>query len=347
MLWWPMLAAAQVQLSDENAYNPIPSPDGSKIVAVRAGWGGGIVSGLGRSNLISELVVLDLAGHLSSPRPLGVGFVADWGGAGIVSFRDWSYALLSADGAVLQGGHVCAGPTIRHPMPTRCAERVAYVTSAHAFISVSQESGNQALVTSRADFSTHHHGKDLDDLLALSPDERYVAVGPDRPRRLLSVYDVQGRAWVDLGDIVVSPDRGWDWMKPSWSPWFADSSQLAFFTDEGLIVSSPDGRHRRVVLHTREPAGLAVPSPDGRLIAYATFASRPPAANAMGNLPVWNCSGIWVVGTQASSEPVRVAGPSPESTLGLRWLGNERLVFDRVEEGFPPKARVWLADVPR
>ncbi len=100
-----------------------------------------------------------------------------------------------------------------------------------------------------------------------------------------------------------------------WDPWFADSSQLAFFTDEGLIVSSPDGRHRRVVLHTREPAGLAVPSPDGRLIAYATFASRPAAPNAMGNLPVWNCTGIWVVGTQVSAEPVRVAGPSPESTL--------------------------------
>ena len=320
-----MVAAAQVQLSDENAYNPVPSPDGSKIVAVRTGWGTGIIAGLGRSNLVSDLVVLDRTGRLLSPRPLGVGFVAHWGGAGIISFRDWSYALLSPEGSVLQQGHVCAGPSVRVPTP-KCAERVAYLTTSQTFVSVSQVYGNEALVTSRGDFSPHHHQGSLGDLLAPSPDERYVAVGPDRPKRLLSVYNVQEKSWVDLGGIVVSPDLGWRDMGPSWDPWFADSSRLAFFTEEGLIVSSPDGRQKHVVVRTSEPAGLAVPSPDGRLIAYATFASRSQT-NSLGNSPIWNCTGIWVVGTEAPAEPVRLTGPAPESTFDLRWLDNEHLIF--------------------
>jgi hypothetical protein len=129
-------------------------------------------------------------------------------------------------------------------------------------------------------------------------------------------------------------------MEPSWSPWFADSSQLAFFTAEGLIVSSPDGKRKRVVLRTQEPAGLAVPSPDGRAIAYATFASLPRSA---GNyLRNWNCTGIWVVDLAEPGQPRRLTGQSPASTYDLRWLDNQHLVFDRVEEGFPPKAHLWM-----
>src|SRR6266404_5591451 len=96
-------AIAQIQLSNENAYNPVPSPDGTKIAAVRTGWhrrGGS--GGLGRSNLLSEVIVLDRTGRTLSTRSLADSFVADWSGDGIVSFRDWSYALISEDGSIRQ-----------------------------------------------------------------------------------------------------------------------------------------------------------------------------------------------------------------------------------------------------
>ena len=95
-------AVAQTRLSVENAYNPIPSPDGKEIVAVRTGWfrpGGS--GGLGRSNLQSSVIVLDRTGRTLAT--LTEGFVADWKKEGIVSFRDWSYSLLSEDGSGLTG----------------------------------------------------------------------------------------------------------------------------------------------------------------------------------------------------------------------------------------------------
>lgn len=344
VLLFSLCASAQIQLSDENAYNPVPSPDAKTIAAVRTGWGNGLFAGLGRSHLVSEVITLDRSGRLLTPKPLGVSFIAEWSKAGIVSFRDWSYSLLPADGGTVQKGRICRAPSLRYPNP-KCAERVSYLTTLHAFVSVSKEF-DEALVTSHGRLSSRHQGDGYADLVAPSPDERYVALGPDRPGRLLSVYDLQEKSWVDLGGIVVSPDPGWNWMEPSWNPWLADSSGLTFFTSEGLVLASADGRQRRVVLRTAEPAGLAVPSPDGRLIAYATFASRPPT-DGMGNAPIWNCTGVWVVGVQTSVEPLRVAGPTLESTLDLRWLDDNHLVYDRVEADYPPKARIWMVEVPR
>jgi hypothetical protein len=49
-------ATNETLLSAENAYNPIPSPDGKYIAYVRTGWGKpGGSGGFGRSNLVSEL----------------------------------------------------------------------------------------------------------------------------------------------------------------------------------------------------------------------------------------------------------------------------------------------------
>jgi hypothetical protein len=136
---------------------------------------------------------------------------------------------------------------------------------------------------------------------------------------------------------VIHPAHGWDWMEPSWSPWFPDSSQIAFFAAAGLTIGSADGKRRRILLHSDEPAGLAVPSPDGRAIAYATFASQ----SQMGRGPIWNCTGIWVVALDGASQPRRVVGQTPSLTYDLRWLDNAHLIFDRVEEGFSPRARLW------
>jgi hypothetical protein len=339
-------AAAQIQLSDENAYNPVPSPDAKRIVAVRTGWqrpGGS--GGLGRSNLVSDLIILDREGQTLSSKAVADRFVADWSKAGIVSFRDWSYTLASPDGSLLQRGHVCPGQPVSGALPA-CAERVAYLSTINRFVSVFQKFGDSVLVTPSGDLSTHHHDKFLGEWLVPSPDERYIAVGPGRLGRSLSVYDLRERTWIEFDTIVIHPDQGWDWMEPSWSPWFPDSSELTFFNAQDLVVSSPDGHQKRVLLHTDEPAGLAVPSPDGQAIAYATFASRPRNSGG-GNLPIWNCTGIWVVGLQAFSRPLRLVEPTSDLTLDLRWLDNEHLVFDRVQEGIPPKARLWMVTVPR
>jgi len=267
-------ALAQVQLSDENAYNPIPSPDGLKIVAVRTGWREGGSGGLGRSNLRSDLIILDRAGRTTSALFHADSFVADWNRSGIVSFRDWSYALLSEEGRVLNEGHVCRAELARDP-GSGCVERVAYLPTSGSFVWVHQKFGDSVLITPRGELSPHDHDKYLGEWLAPSADGRYIAVGPGRLGRSLRVYDFREKTWTDLGSAAIHPADEWNWMEPSWNPWFADSSQIAFFTAEGLVLSSPDGKRNRLVLRTEERAGLAVPSPDGRAIAYATFASRP------------------------------------------------------------------------
>lgn len=336
-------AAAQVQLSDENAYNPIPSPDGKKIVAVRTGWhrpGGS--GGLGRSNLRSDLIILDRTGRTLS-ESLADSFVADWKQDGIVSFRDWSYALISEDGSIRQQGRVC--PPEIAVSPT-CVERVAYISTIGSFVWVRQVWGDSALVTPRGELSPHHREKYLGEWLVPSPDERYIAAGDGHLGSSLSIYDSRAKVWFDLGAVIMHPDRSWNWMEPSWSPWFADSSKLAYFTTEGLIVSSSDGSRKRVVLRTQEPAGLAVPSPDGRAIAYATFASRPRPSGP-GYNPIWNCTGIWMVGLEEPGRPRRLTGPTPSLTYALRWLDNQHLVFDRVEQGIPPKAQLWTVAADR
>ena len=88
-------------LSTDNAYNPIPSPDGRYIAYVRTGWGRpGGSGGFGRSNLVSELIVIDENGVAVTAMPLTEMFLGGWtpDGNDVVCFRDWEYALVSKDG---------------------------------------------------------------------------------------------------------------------------------------------------------------------------------------------------------------------------------------------------------
>jgi hypothetical protein len=54
------------------------------------------------------------------------------------------------------------------------------------------------------------------------------------------------------------------------------------------------------------------------------------------------CTGIWLVSVGQPSAPKRLTGASLASTIDLHWLDNQHLVFDRVEHGMPPKARIWM-----
>ena len=117
-----------------------------------------------------------------------------------------------------------------------------------------------------------------DEMLVPSPNERYLALIRTEPRggsNRLWVYDRQRGSWADFGEIIVHPNEGWDYLKPAWNPWFADSSRIAYLSASGIAVSSPDGKSKQIISRPRVAAGLVVPSPDGRYIAYATFEPRP------------------------------------------------------------------------
>src|SRR5215207_1618264 len=60
----------------ENAYNPIPNAGGTLIAYVRTGWGRpGGTGGFGRSNLVSEVMLMDASGRVASDRPLADAFL--------------------------------------------------------------------------------------------------------------------------------------------------------------------------------------------------------------------------------------------------------------------------------
>ena len=65
-------------LSADNAYNPMPSPDGKHIAFVRVGWGESTFISFGRSSLVSDVKVMNVEG-VAVPHILAKGyFLAGW-----------------------------------------------------------------------------------------------------------------------------------------------------------------------------------------------------------------------------------------------------------------------------
>jgi hypothetical protein len=83
-------------LTTENAYNPMPSPDGKHIAFVRVGWGESGVSSFGRSSLVSDIKVMSVGGA-AVPHLVAKGyFLSGWtpDSVRLVCFRDAKYALV-------------------------------------------------------------------------------------------------------------------------------------------------------------------------------------------------------------------------------------------------------------
>src|SRR3954468_8110182 len=103
-LFSPAQSFDEKLLSDvENAYNPIPSPDGKLIAYVRTGWArAGGSGGFGRSNLRSEIGVMTTLGKVLSPTPLGNAFLFGWtrDGKDLICYRDLHFLLLEPYGGV-------------------------------------------------------------------------------------------------------------------------------------------------------------------------------------------------------------------------------------------------------
>lgn len=357
------LAKEELLSDTENAYNPIPSPDNSMIAYVRTGrWEKGS-GGLGRSNLRSQIMVMDTQGRLLTEKPLADAFLAGWtsDGNNLICYRDGQYLIVSPDGETLRKGLL---PNTSDSYDI--SERIAFLSTTGSFLWLQTYYNNiKRTVTSAAtgyltrDFvrSVIHSSQgeiarfksqlNTDEMLVPSPNERYLALirmASAGGYGHLWIYDRQGKSWGDLGDIVIHPREDWDYIKPTWNPWFADSSCLAFISPSSIVISSPDGRSKQNIPNPGPMAGLAVPSPDGKYIAYATFEPRPMKQRP--DLKFWGGSTIWVIPTASKSKARPVTEKNKDTTYCLRWLNNSQLVFDRIaDEGFYSKARLWKTDI--
>jgi len=329
-------------LSKDNAYNPIPSPNRKYIAYVRTGWGRpGGSGGFGRSNLLSQVVVIDESGLPVSGMPLADMFLTGWTPDSnyLMCFRDWAYALVSTDGKRVMEGRIPNDPN-KHP----ATEWVAYSPSLATIVwSRLIDNSHGAIETPSRTVVREEMFRQ--ERVVPSPDGRYLAVFGEFPEADLRVYDLRLESWTDLGRISIHPDNDWRYIQPDWSPWFADGSRLVFLRDSTLVIGSPDGT-TKTEIKIDGPAGLPVPSPDGQSIAYVTFEPRPMRVRP--DLQFWGGTTIWVVPVSAGSTARPVTQKNQDEVYDLKWLSNDALVFDRVaDEVFYRHARIWKAAVPR
>jgi hypothetical protein len=343
LLMGPFSSAQKIDeklLSDrENAYNPIPSPDGKLIAYVRTGWGRGGSSGFGRSNLRSEIAVMTTSGNMLSPTPIASAFLFGWTPVGnnLICYRDRHFLLAGAYGGISRQADETGGDR-----GFSRSERAAYLSKAGTFVWVEHQRSPRTLLLTQSG-PIAENSMMTGTIVVPSPDERFVAVAANGMD--LWIYDTVKKTWANLGKADIHPSPDWDYIKPSWNPWFADGSRLAFFSGSSLLIASADGRHRTAVLNVTDPAGLAVPSPDGKWVAYAAFTPRPTKDRP--DLKFWGGTVIWAAPSDGKGKPLQITSPNEDTTYDLNWAGNQRLVFDRISDTpFYSHARLWTANVP-
>jgi Tol biopolymer transport system component len=342
---WISSAAAQssseVLLSTDNAYNPLPSPNGKFVAYVRLRWdpmkGSG---GFGRSNLVSEVAVISADGNLVTKSAIAQTFISGWtpDDTQLVCFKNWIYFLVSLDGTRAAEGQVPQTPFNR-PEWVSYSPSLATIVWTH-MVDKSRwtiETPDRVLVSTQSP---------IGERAVPSPDGRYIAVYGEYSPTDLKVYDTQTGKWSALGKINIHPDGdGWHYLQPSWNPWFADSSRLAFFVGSTLVISTPEGQQKTETVMDGH-VGLPVPSPDGKSIAFITAEPHPSKVNSTHQF--WGNTTMWVISTAPKSSPRAVTQKSDDETYDLNWLNNNTVVFDRVaNEVFYQRARIWKANVPR
>jgi Tol biopolymer transport system component len=339
----PAQAPRETLLSTDNAYNPIPSPDGKLIAYVRTGWGRPNGSGgFGRSNLVSEVAIIDASGVPVTKSLLTDSFLSGWtpDGTKLACYRDWEYALISPDGRKTTSGRIPNEPQ----RLAAATEWVAYAPSRAAMVWSRHVDDSHSVIES-SDATVARANQLIGQRVVPSPDGRYFAVFGESAESPLWVYDTQLESWTDLARIRIHPDSNWSYIQPSWNPWFADGSHLVYFSDSVLTVSTPDGRQKTKIRIDAE-AGLPTPSPDGLSVAFVTFEPRPMRVRP--DLSFWGNSTIWVVSPVPGAQPRAVTQKNSDETYDLRWLNSETLVFDRIaDESFYQHARLWKTTAPR
>jgi hypothetical protein len=89
------------------------------------------------------------------------------------------------------------------------------------------------------------------------------------------------------------------------------------------VISTPDGM-QKTEIKIDGPAGLPVPSPDGKSVAYVTYDPRPMINRP--DLQFWGGTTILVVPTSAGSRPRPITLKNPDEVYDLKWLNNGALV---------------------
>jgi Tol biopolymer transport system component len=328
-------------LTSDNAYNPIPSPDGNYIAFVRTGWGEKAFSSFGRSSLVSDVKIMNAAGT-AAPRTLAKDFfLSGWtpDSTRLVCYRDWNYALVSAEGKRTKMGRIPNDPKSERP-----SEWVAYSPSFESLVWSRPINKSQRAIETPTQKIVNEDSF-WEERIIPSPDGRYLALLRQYPQSNLRVYDLRLQTWTDLGTITVHPDKDWWYIEPDWNPWFADGSRLVFLRDSTLVIATP-GSSEKTEIKIEGSAGLPVPSPDGKSIAYVTFEARPMKARL--DLQYWGGTTIMVVAASGESKPRKITLKNPDEVYDLKWLTNDLLVFDRIaDEVFYLHARIWKVAVPR
>lgn len=322
----PAQTTGESLLTTDNAYNPIPSPNGKYVAYVRTGWGRGMVTGFGRTSLISDVTLIDSDGTLK-PRILAESFfLSGWtpDSKHVVCYRDGSYTLVSKTGQQIVKGRITEG-----------SEWVAYLPSRATL--VWDDAGT---IRTPAGFVVRTGLPD--ERVVPSPDGRYLAVF-SAVCGSLRVFDVRLKSWTNLGPIDISPDNNWSYIQPYWNPWFRDSSRLAFLRGSTLVLAKPDGTGKTQIRISGR-AGLPAVSPDGKSIAFVTFEPHPMRSRP--DLQFWGGTTIWVVPASGESAARALTAKNPDEVYDLKWLGNGTVVFDRVADwDFYQHARIWKAPV--
>jgi hypothetical protein len=304
---------------------------------------------MGRSSLISDVELMDRSGKIIVSRLCPAMFLTGWtpDSKSVICYRDRRYAIVTPGGAVVENGE--------RPLTDGrfFYERVTFLSDLGRALWLEPDKGTTAALRTKTETLVRLGGEGAwflgpwfsqEPLIAASPNGRYVAMMPTRSGELW-IYDRSMSRWASLGTAIVSPSADWGYIQPSWDPWFADSSHLVYFSGSDLIVSSPDGQSKRVLYKTDQPVGLPVPSPDGQSVAYVSFQGRPELGRS--DLRFWANTGVWVIPTTGSAAPRRLTRTDSDTTTsGIRWLGNDDLVFDRISENIlAMHARIWKVPI--
>ena len=289
-------------LTTDNAYNPIPSPDGRYVAYVRTGWGEQANFSFGRSSLVSDVKIMSVEGA-ATPRTLAKEyFLSGWtpDSTQVVCYRDWRYALVTTEGKQVMVGRLPNDPN-KHPASEWVAYAPSLATIVWSRVIDSQgviETPSRTLVTEEL----------FADRVVPSPDGRHLAIFGQFPQTSLRVYDLRLKSWTDLGRISIHPDKDWWYIQPHWNPWFADSSRLVFLRDSSLVITTPDGS-QKTEINIDGPAGLPVPSPSGiYCLCYLRAASEAGASRPaiLGrNDDPRGCGYPWVEGSHSYPQESR------------------------------------------
>ena len=238
--WVPICAAAlalvsgtgaqssrETLLSTENAYNPIPSPNGQYIGYVRTGWGERGEVSMGRSSLVSDVKIMPAKG-MGDPRTLASDyFLSGWtpDSSRVVCYRDWKYAIVSTDGEKAMKGRIATD----EQQFQYASEWVGFSSALNTVVwSRWIRKSYRVIETPKAPLASD--GETWGERVIPSPDGKYLAVFSEAAWEdpHLRIYDTRGKSWNDLGPMKIHPDKNWWYIQPHWSPWLAGEIAAGF-----------------------------------------------------------------------------------------------------------------------